>query len=53
MSSPDDFSGIFGIVVAVIAVSVGITWLTGTYGHWIPVIAGLIVGVMAAYSINK
>jgi hypothetical protein len=45
-------SGISGIVVAVLMVSVVISEVTHTYSHWPFVILGLLVGLMAVKSIN-
>ena len=45
--------GITGIVFAMIVVSVIITAVTGSVGHWIPIILGLIVASMAVKSIRK
>ena len=45
--------GISGIVFAVVVVSVIITAVTGSVGHWIPIILGLVVGSMAVRSVNK
>jgi hypothetical protein len=46
-------SGINGIVVATIILSIIISLLFGTFSHWPFVIAGLAVGLWAARIINR
>lgn len=41
------FAGLVGLVAACITVSLLITAVTGTYAHWIPVLAGIAVGLWA------
>lgn len=47
------FTGLFGISVAVVVTSVGITVVTGTCGHWPFVLTGLGAGWLSARSINR
>ncbi|MFZ1933915.1 MAG: hypothetical protein WCB27_06845 [Thermoguttaceae bacterium] len=44
---------ITGFVMCVLAAGVLDTLATGSLIHWIPLIAGLVVGVMFARAINK
>lgn len=46
-------SGIVFIVVGSLVVSVIITQVTGSYVHWLPVVLGLIVGLLTVRSINR
>ena len=46
-------TGLTRLVVSVLAVGVLDTVVTGSLIHWIPLTAGLIVGVMVARAINK
>ncbi len=52
-SSPAGCGGITGIVAAFLAVSVLITLVTDTYGHWPPVLLGLVVSIMIAARLNR
>jgi hypothetical protein len=45
--------GLLAIGVGTLAVSMLITLVTGLYGHWCPVVVGLLVGSMAVGSVNK
>jgi hypothetical protein len=47
------FSGIIGIVVGLLAASVLVSFVTGTYGHWPVVLLGIVVGLAAVRSINN
>lgn len=54
--SLDSSSGSTGITIIVggcIAVASVITLTTGCYTHWVPVIAGIVVGLWAVRSISK
>jgi hypothetical protein len=51
-SSVPGFSGIAGIIAALLAVSAVITLVTGTYVHWPLVLLGIGVGLLAVRSIN-
>lgn len=55
MSSRDipGLAGIVLIVVGLIAVSVLVSLVTGTHGHWPFVVLGIAVGLMAVKSINS
>ena len=53
MSSPAGFSGIAGIVVGIIGVAIIMTFVLDSYVHWLPIIAGIVVGLMAVRSINQ
>lgn len=46
-------AGVIVIVVACLLVSSVITFVTGSYTHWAPVLAGLVVGLWAVRSISK
>jgi len=52
---PDSSStrGVRAIVIALIGVSIGITEVTGEYSHWPLVLLGIVVGLMAAKSIDR
>jgi hypothetical protein len=45
--------GIVGIVAGTLVVCVIITLVTGSYGHWLPVLLGIVVGLAAVASINR
>ncbi len=51
-SSPDS-AGLTVIIGACIAASWIITFITGSCAHWPFVLAGIVVGLWAAASINK
>jgi len=53
MRSPDGFPGIMGIVAGIIGVAVLMTLVLDMYNHWLPIIAGIIVALMAVRSINQ
>ncbi len=53
MSSQAGSAGIVFIVVACLAAGAGITFLTGEFVHWLPLLAGIIVGLWAVASINR
>jgi hypothetical protein len=46
-------SGIFGIIIATLAVSVIMTGVTGSWTHWPILILAIVVGLMAVKSINR
>lgn len=46
-------AGVIAIIGACVAVSCLITWVTGSYTHWIFVIAGIVVGLWAVQAINR
>jgi hypothetical protein len=45
--------GFVSLVGALIVVCFIMTWVTGDYGHWLPVGAGILVSPWAAQIINK
>jgi hypothetical protein len=45
--------GVFGIVAGILSVCVIITLVTDTYGHWLPVLLGIAVGLAAVARINR
>jgi hypothetical protein len=45
--------GLLWIVGAIVVVSIGITAVTGTYGHWVFITGGGVVGLWAMQSIQK
>ena len=53
MPSSSADRGLTWIVMATIGVSAIISKVTGSYSHWPFVVLGLIVGLMAAQSINR
>lgn len=53
LGSPTGSGGIIGIIAATIVVSEIITLTIGTYVHWLPVLLGIVVGLMAVSSINR
>ena len=52
-SSPDLSAGLFGIVILILAVSEVITWVTGSYAHWVFIVAGITAGLMAVRVITR
>jgi len=52
-ASAPGFTGIVVITAAILAVSVAITIVTDTYGHWPCVLLGIVVGLMAADSVDR
>jgi len=46
-------SGIAFIVVKTLVVGEAMTIVTGTYWHWLPLVLGIAVGLMAVASINR
>jgi hypothetical protein len=46
-------SGVAGLVFAMLATGVIMTIVTGTYSHWIPLLLGIFVGLMAVNRINR
>lgn len=44
---------VLGVVLLVLGGALSVTLATGIWCHWIPAIAGLIVGLMAVDSTNK
>jgi hypothetical protein len=53
LGNSSGFAGTLVIVVACTVVSGVISFVTGTYSHWLLVAAGIIVGLMAVSSIRK
>jgi hypothetical protein len=51
--SSADGSGIFGLIVAMLVACEAVTLVTDSYGHWLIVLLGIAVGLMAAKSINR
>jgi hypothetical protein len=45
-------TNITGIVAAMVVAALIMSWLFGTFGHWLLVVPGLIVGVWAAQKIR-
>jgi uncharacterized membrane protein YccC len=52
MSSSDAGRGIATIILCILVASAIISGVTGEYGHWIPVVLGIVVGLMAVRSIG-
>lgn len=52
-SSAPGGGGVAGIVAGTIVVSVIMSAVTGVHTHWPFVLLGLVVGIMAAHSINR
>lgn len=44
---------VLGVVLLVLGGALSMTMAIGNYSHWIPVLAALIVGLMAVDCINK
>jgi len=56
MRSFDSIAGAAGIaflVVGTLVVGEAMTIVTGTYWHWLPLVLGIVVGLMAVASINR
>jgi hypothetical protein len=53
MSSPAGFSGIVGIIVAVIGVGIVMSLVLDMWSHWLPIAVGILVGLWAVQSINR
>ncbi len=51
--SSSGLAGTLAIIGACVAVSCLITWVTGSYTHWIFVIAGLVAGLWAIQPIDS
>ena len=45
--------GIFGIIAGLLVVCGIITLVTGSYVHWLPVLLGIAISLMAVSSINR
>ena len=46
-------SGIAAIVISVLVVAIIITLITGYLAHWVPVAAGIAIGILAVKTINQ
>jgi len=46
-------SGLILIVTGVVLVAILITLITGYLAHWVPVAAGIAIGILAVKTINQ
>ena len=53
LPSNSSLPGIIAIIVSVLMVSILITLLFGYVVHWLPVVLGISIGLMAVRAINQ